>query len=138
MAHPLNPIFRHSCSREVLDRIFTERAVWLDGIETWNASFCGIGANRMAMRANREIYGWSEVGNSDAHTLGAIGRGRTWFEGKSADDVRRTIESGLSAPGGKLWGVNDYLRLARHHMGKNGKIGSRLQNRKIGRRLRVA
>src|ERR1700686_2434136 len=41
VAHPLNPIFRHSCQREVLDRIFTERAVWLDGIETWNASFCG-------------------------------------------------------------------------------------------------
>ncbi|HYL45140.1 MAG TPA: PHP-associated domain-containing protein [Ktedonobacteraceae bacterium] len=138
VAHPLNPIFRHSCQREVLDRIFTERAVWLDGIESWNASFCGIGANRIAMRANREIYGWSEVGNSDAHTLSAIGRGRTWFEGKSADDVRRTIESGLSAPGGKLWGVNDYLRLARHHMGKDGKIGRRLQNRKIGRRLRVA
>ncbi len=127
VAHPLNPIFRHSCQREVLDRIFSERVVWLDGIETWNASFCGIGANRLAMRVNREVYGWPEIGNSDAHTLGAIGRGRTWFEGKSAEDVRRTIELGLSAPGGKLWGVNDYLRLVRHHMSKNGKIAQKLR-----------
>ena len=129
VAHPLNPIFRHSCQREVLDRIYANSTLWLDAIETWNASFCGIRANRIAMSANREIYGWPEVGNSDAHTLGAIGRGRTWFEGKSAQDVRTAIEAGLSAPGGKLWRVNDYLRLARH----------RLQSRnKTTRKKRVA
>src|SRR2546423_10822732 len=127
VAHPLNPLFRHSCQREVLDRIFAAKDVWLDGIETWNASFCGIGANRVAMQLNREIYDWPEVGNSDAHTLGAIGRGCTWFEGKTAQDVRTTIEAGLSAPGGRLWRVNDYLRLARHHMGKDWKIARKLR-----------
>lgn len=116
VAHPLNPIFRHSCQREVLDRIYADKDVWLDGIETWNASFCGIGANRIAMRVNREVYGWAEVGNSDAHTLSAIGRGCTWFVGKSAQDVRASIEAGLTAPGGKLWGMNTYLRLAHHHI----------------------
>ena len=121
VAHPLNPIFRHSCQREILDRLYANNNLWLDGIETWNASFCGIRANRIAMRANREIYGWPEVGNSDAHTLGAIGRGRTWFEGKSAQDVRTTIEAGLSAPGGRLWSVNDYLRLARHRFQSRNK-----------------
>src|SRR2546421_7869512 len=126
VAHPLNPIFRHSCQREVLDRIYANKAVWPDAIETWNASFCGIRANRIAMRVNREVYGWAEVGNSDAHTLGSIGRGCTWFEGKTAQDVRTTIEVGLSAPGGKLWGVNDYLHLARHHMSKNSKIARKL------------
>jgi len=125
VAHPLNPIFRHSCQREVLDRIHANKDVWLDGVETWNASFCGIGANRVAMRLNREIYGWPEVGNSDAHTLTAIGRGCTWFEGKNARDVRTTIEAGLSAPGGRLWGVNEYLRLVRHHISKDGKIARR-------------
>jgi predicted metal-dependent phosphoesterase TrpH len=122
VAHPLNRIFRHSCQREVLDRIYVSNDVWLDGIETWNASFCGIGANRVAMRANRERYGWPEVGNSDAHTLGAIGRGCTWFEGKSAQDVRTTIEAGMSAPGGGLWGVDDYVRLARHRVNKRGGV----------------
>jgi len=116
IAHPLNPIFRHSCQREVLDRIHASNDVWLDGIETWNASFCGIGANRIAMRVNREVYGLAEVGNSDAHTLSAIGRGCTWFEGKSAQDVRASIEARLSAPGGKLWDMKTYLRLAHHHI----------------------
>src|SRR6266516_4196679 len=118
VAHPLNPIFRHSCQREVLDRIFEDDDVWLDGIETWNASFCGIYANRLAMETNREVYCWPEVGNSDAHTLHAIGRGCTWFEGSSAQEVRATIESGVSAPGGKLWHMHDFLQLAHYHFNK--------------------
>lgn len=118
VAHPLNRIFRHSCQREVLDRIYASRDVWPDGIETWNASFCGIRANRLAMAANREVYKWPELGNSDAHTLHAIGRGCTWFEGKTAQDVRSAIQAGLSAPGGKLWRVDEYLRLAQHHIHK--------------------
>ena len=118
VAHPLNRIFRHSCQREVLDRICANGDVWLDGIETWNASFCGIYANRVAMCANREIYGWPELGNSDAHTLSSIGRGCTWFEGSSALDVRAAIEAGESAPGGRLWQVHDYLHLAGHHLNK--------------------
>jgi predicted metal-dependent phosphoesterase TrpH len=121
VAHPLNPIFRHSCPREVLDRIFADKDVWPDAVETWNASFCGIYGNRHAMRTNREVYGWPEVGNSDAHTLSAIGRGCTWFEGQTAQDVRDSIEAGLTAPGGRLWGVNDYLRLATFHLGKQGR-----------------
>jgi predicted metal-dependent phosphoesterase TrpH len=118
VAHPLNPLFRHSCQRDVLDRIFVANDVWLDGIETWNASFCGIYGNRMAIRTNREVYGWPELGNSDAHTLHAIGRGCTWFEGVTAQDVRTTIEAGLCAPGGKLWRMYDYLRLAGYHINK--------------------
>ncbi|HLH61432.1 MAG TPA: PHP-associated domain-containing protein [Ktedonobacteraceae bacterium] len=118
VAHPLNRIFRHSCQREVLDRIVASKDVWLDGIETWNASFCGIYANRVAMSANREVYGWPELGNSDAHTLKAIGRGCTWFEGRCAQDVRTSIEARLTAPGGKLWRMNDYLALAGHHINK--------------------
>src|SRR6266550_615066 len=121
VAHPLNPLFRHSCQREVLDRIFEDDDVWLDGIETWNASFCGIYTNRLAMRTNREVYGWPEVGNSDAHTIHAIGRGCTWFEGSTAQHERATIESGVSAPGGKLWRMHDYLRLASHRINKRRK-----------------
>ena len=118
VAHPLHPFFQWSCQREVLDRIYTSTDVWLDGIETWNASFCGIYANRVAMSVNRQVYHWPEVGNSDAHTLSSIGRGYTQFEGTSALDVRTSIEAGLSAPGGRLWGMNDYLYLASHYINK--------------------
>jgi predicted metal-dependent phosphoesterase TrpH len=119
VAHPLNRIFRHSCQREVLERIARSRDTWLDGIETWNASFCGIYANRIAMSANRRIFGWPELGNSDAHTLSAIGSGCTWFEGRTARDVRNCIEAGLTAPGGRLWSVNDYMHLAGHHLNRH-------------------
>ncbi|HEV2583241.1 MAG TPA: PHP-associated domain-containing protein [Ktedonobacteraceae bacterium] len=124
VAHPLNRIFRHSCHREVLDRIARSRNTWLDGIETWNASFCGIYANRVAMSTNRRVYGWPELGNSDAHTLSSIGSGYTWFEGQTAQELRECVEAGLTAPGGRLWSVNDYVHLAGHHLNK--------------RRLRVA
>ena len=118
VVHPLNPLFHMSCQREVLDRIHANKDLWLDGIETWNAGLCGIYANRVTMRANRKIYGWSEVGNSDAHTLHAIGRGCTLFQGSTASNVRTASQSGLSTPGGKLWSVNDYIMLAGYHINK--------------------
>lgn len=138
VAHPLNQIFRHSCPRRVLDRIKASESVWLDGIETWNASFCGIYANRVAMQSNREQYGWPELGNSDAHTLSAIGSGCTWFPGKSALDVRLAIEQGETAPGGRLWGMNDYLRLAGYHLGKQSRRVVKIERIARGRRTRVA
>ncbi len=121
VAHPLNQFFRHSCPRSVLERIQASQNVWLDGIETWNASFCGIYINRVAMQSNREDFGWPEIGNSDAHTLQAIGSGCTWFTGKNAQDVRASIEQGSTAPGGKLWSANEYLRLAGHYLSKRSK-----------------
>jgi predicted metal-dependent phosphoesterase TrpH len=136
VAHPLNQIFRHSCPRYVLDRIKASESVWLDGIETWNASFCGIYANRVAMQSNRESYGWPELGDSDAHTLRAIGSGCTWFEGKNAQDVRAAIERGETAPGGRMWGMHDYLRLAGHHLGKQSRRVVKIE--RFGRRTRVA
>jgi predicted metal-dependent phosphoesterase TrpH len=125
VAHPLHRLFRHSCQREVMDRIHANKDVWLDGIETWNASFCGIYANHVAMRVNREVYGLAELGNSDAHTANSIGSGVTWFEGTGAVDVRRTIEQGLSAPGGKLWEVQDYVHWVRYLVSKKGRQARR-------------
>jgi hypothetical protein len=113
VAHPLNPLFRHSCPAAVLDRIRASQSVWLDGVETWNASFCGIHANR-------------------------IGSGCTWFAGKSALDVRSAIEHGETAPGGRLWGVNDYLRLAGHHLGKQSKRVVSVERFVRTRKARVA
>jgi len=126
IAHPLHRLFRHSCQREVMDRIHASKDVWLDGIETWNASFCGIYANQVAMRVNREVYGLPELGNSDAHTLNSIGSGMTWFEGKTAQDIRQTIENGLSAPGGNFWDVQDYIRWVRYRVGKQGREAHRV------------
>ncbi len=114
VAHPLHRFFRHSCKRHVMDRIQASKDVWLDGIETWNASFCGVYGNYVAMGVNRSVYGLPELGNSDAHMLSVIGSGMTWFEGKSAQDVRTTIKTGLTAPGGKLWELRAYYEWGRY------------------------
>src|SRR5262249_51680510 len=116
--HPLHRFFRHSCQKSVMDRIHASKDVWFDGIETWNASFCGIYINYVVMKANRSVYGLPELGNSDAHTLSGIGCGITWFEGKSAQDVRYSIEKGLTAPGGKLWELQAYYHWVRYLMNK--------------------
>jgi predicted metal-dependent phosphoesterase TrpH len=118
VAHPLHRFFRHSCQRHVMDRIFASKDVWFDGVETWNASFCGIYANYIAMGTNREVYHIPELGNSDAHTLSGIGSGLTWFNGKNSQDIRSAIENGLTAPGGKLWDMQAYYHWVRYLMDK--------------------
>ncbi len=118
VAHPLHRFFRHSCQREVMDRVHRSSDVWFDGVETWNASFCGIYANYIAMGANRSIYGLPELGNSDAHTAGSIGCGFTWFEGRTAQDLRASIASRTTAPGGKMWAMPAYYHWLRYAMNK--------------------
>jgi predicted metal-dependent phosphoesterase TrpH len=125
IAHPLHRFFRHSCQREVMDRIHAASDVWFDGIETWNASFCGIYANQVAMSVNRTMYGLPELGNSDAHATQSIGSGFTWFEGKNAQDLRKTIEAKLTAPGGKLWNVQDYVHWGRYMVSQEGRASRR-------------
>lgn len=116
VAHPFHRFFDFSCSRAVMDRVQAADDCWLDGIETWNAGFCGIYTNGVAARANRSIYKLVEVGNSDAHTLSAIGCGFTWFVGHSANDVRQSIIQGLTAPSGRLWDLQTYYELGRRRL----------------------
>jgi predicted metal-dependent phosphoesterase TrpH len=125
VAHPLHRFFRHSCQKAVMDRIHASKDVWFDGIETWNASFCGIYANYIAMAANRKQYYLPELGNSDAHTLSALGSGRTWFPGRSAADIRTAIEGGTTAPGGKMWEVQAYYHWVRYMMNKEQRTARR-------------
>ncbi len=77
------------------------------------------------MRTNRDIYHLAELGNSDAHTLNGIGRGRTWFAGQNALDVRASIEARQTAPGGIYWDAYDYLRWAYFRVSKDGREMSR-------------
>ncbi|HEX4204478.1 MAG TPA: PHP-associated domain-containing protein [Ktedonobacteraceae bacterium] len=126
IAHPLHKFFRHSCQRAVMDRIHASQDVWFDGIETWNASFCGIYANYIAMSANRVRYGLPEVGNSDAHMPTAIGSGFSWFPGKDAQEFRAALEQGLTAPGGKMWEVQAYYHWVRYLMSKEGRMARRI------------
>ena len=67
--------------------------MYFDGIEEYNMSPAGRVTSAKARRLNREIFGLAAVGASDAHFLQSIGSAYTSFEGTSADDLRRAIET---------------------------------------------
>ena len=65
-----------------------------DAIETVNGTpFLG-GANREAQRFNRAHGRRTELGNSDAHIVEAIGKGYTVFPGETIGDLRDAVLSG--------------------------------------------
>jgi predicted metal-dependent phosphoesterase TrpH len=90
-----------------------ERGWTIDAVETFNAGTTLQHNNRLAERyACRR--GLPLIGGSDAHHLGAVGRGFTRFPGRSAADLHRAILAGQTEAGGCFWGVAgfaDVLRL---------------------------
>ena len=100
--HPLSWLTR-SVSARVLQRIAGTRdaAVYFDAIEEYNLSPAGRITSAKARRLNRDELHLAAVGSSDAHFLQSIGSARTEFEGTSAADLRRAIETKTTrgAPG---------------------------------------
>lgn len=83
----------------------------LDAIEVFNAGTMTPGNNVLARRITRGLQ-IPLVGNSDAHTLNAIGRGMTRFKGCSATDFRKAIAKHEIAAEGTRWQITDYLKLS--------------------------
>ena len=67
-----------------------EPDIYLDGIETINATIVGRISNRRASKFKNR-YGLAETGGSDAHFLEAVGSAVTAFPGRSAEDLRRSL-----------------------------------------------
>ncbi len=83
----------------------------LDAVEVFNAGTMTPGNNVLARRIVRGLH-MPLVGNSDAHTLSAIGRGHTCFKGKSATDFREALTAYETAAEGVRWQITDYLKLS--------------------------
>lgn len=60
------------------------------GVETFNGGLVYTRSNLAAMNL-AESLGIASVGNSDAHILQMIGQGTTFFEGKTALDLRKAL-----------------------------------------------
>jgi predicted metal-dependent phosphoesterase TrpH len=92
--HPLSWLTR-SVSARVLDRVAAigNDGVHFDAIEEHNASPAGRLASARARRLNAERWKLAAVGSSDAHFLASVGCAHTTFEGRTAADLRRAIES---------------------------------------------
>ncbi|MEO8610857.1 MAG: PHP-associated domain-containing protein [Chloroflexota bacterium] len=86
------------------------REAGVDAIEIHNAGAFTPGNNILARRLAKQLN-MTAVGNSDGHSLRAIGRGKTYFKGHTAADFRAALVSGETAIEGIRWPVEDYIRL---------------------------
>lgn len=64
---------------------------YLIGIEAFNSSLVDTRQNKLVKEASKCLP-LAQVGSSDAHTLAAIGLGKTYFKGRTAVDLRRALE----------------------------------------------
>jgi len=83
----------------------------IDAVEVFNAGTMTPGNNVVARRIMRDLP-LPVVGNSDAHTLSAIGRGWTRFAGRTGADLRTALLEGHTAAEGQRWSITDYLKLS--------------------------
>jgi predicted metal-dependent phosphoesterase TrpH len=95
--HPLSWLTR-SVTPSVFRRIAAvgNDAVHFDGIEEYNMSPAGRVSSAKVRRLNREELHLPALGGSDAHFLQSIGSAYTEFEGTTAVELRRAIETGTT------------------------------------------
>jgi predicted metal-dependent phosphoesterase TrpH len=82
----------------------------IDGLEVYNAGGLIPGCNTWARRVAHKL-GLAATAGSDAHNLGAIGCGVTYFPGRTADDLRQAIVTRQTRTAGHHWSINDYLEI---------------------------
>jgi hypothetical protein len=76
----------------------------LDAVEVRNGFPTNILSNPLTAWLNRHRgQNLSELGSSDSHGPFTAGQAFTWFEGRTAADLRWAIESGSVHAGGTLW-----------------------------------
>ncbi len=114
VAHPFNPVFRHSVQRSVMDRLLRQPDAHPDGVETLNGSFAGIGSSRVARELTQTIYHWAETGGSDAHTPTAIGCAMTRYPGSGATALRQAVLGHATQPLGSYWRPREYVTYVSH------------------------
>jgi len=88
-----------------LTRSLGERAVRragsdLDGIEVINPSLAGRVTAAKVVSLNERVLHLPETGSSDAHHLSGVGSAFTEFEGRTAEDFRRSLKAGTTRAGG--------------------------------------
>jgi predicted metal-dependent phosphoesterase TrpH len=110
LAHPFEAIVCPSAAWSYLRNPHIIVDAGIDAIEIHNAGAFTPGNNLLARRLAKQL-GLPTVGNSDGHSLDAIGRGTTAFKGRTADDLRQAIQSGDTVVSGSMWPARDYVKL---------------------------
>src|SRR3990172_7974593 len=92
--HPMSWL-THSVGQSPLERLLRsrDREILPDGLETANATIAGKVTYEKVRLLNTQRYHLAETGGSDAHFLAQVGSGYTTFKGKSAADLRWSLEN---------------------------------------------
>lgn len=120
--HPYTRLMRWAGLVGVGDLIET---LPFDAVETRNANFTEVFANR---KAERRAVGKAQVGNSDGHFLDAVGRCYTEFPGREAGELRRAIEARTTVAGGRCYGALTLLSFCARRLRHGGSIFPRRQD----------
>ena len=85
----------------------------IDALEVHNAVVITPGANLWARMVARHL-GMAVTADSDAHSLGGIGRGMTRFPGRSGAELRQALEQHETVAWGRPWPLAEYLKVSRY------------------------
>src|SRR5919202_3585903 len=89
------------------------------GIETFNPSYAGRVAHKRGIKLNRTILKLPEFGGSDAHALSMIGKGYTYFPGRSVEDLLQAISDKTTEAGGTFMNLRDHGQIAAPNLWKS-------------------
>ena len=138
-AHPLVP-YPLCAQGFALRRLLADEPRYRpDALEAFNPTTLGRPWHARVVRFADET-GLPKVGNSDAHSLDAIGIGWTTFPGRTADDLRAAIVAGTTHQHGSFHGPSHQLATFGAQLRKYGRdardgLGGRLLRNGRGRDL---
>ncbi|MBL8153009.1 MAG: phosphotransferase [Anaerolineae bacterium] len=111
LAHPGEMLIHRDSTLRYLRQPEVLFTLNVDAVEVYNAGTMTPGNNLIARRICNRIA-VPVTGSSDAHTLSAIGLGKTRFPGRTADEFRAALHHRETAAEGERWPITDYLKLS--------------------------
>jgi hypothetical protein len=111
LAHPGEMLIHRASTLRYLRQPEVLLDLNVDAVEVYNAGTMTPGNNLIARRICNRVP-LPIIGSSDAHTLSAIGLGKTRFPGRTADEFRAALRHGETAAEGERWPLTDYLKLS--------------------------
>jgi predicted metal-dependent phosphoesterase TrpH len=119
-AHPLVP-YPLCAQGWVLRRLLeSDERFHPDALEAFNPTAIGRPWHSRVVRF-ADAHGLAKVGNSDAHSLDAVGAGWTTFPGRSAEDLRAAIHARTTQQHGSFHGTTGQLSVFGRQLRKYGR-----------------
>lgn len=129
------PGFKKAVSIRTVNKILKYESdfIKIDALEAFNPSLPGQLSHRKVLKFNTKLFDLPVIASSDAHTLDHIGCAYTLFQGKTKEDLRRSILGKTTIiQGNEFWPVTDTARLIE----KNVRKRIRKYGRKINSKLK--